>query len=287
MIRESFIFRREWHEAIKELDDSVRFEIYEAIVAEAFDLEKKKLSPLAKMAMTFISQRLQCDKDKYMSICLRNSTNGAKGGRPRKTQINPNNPQNPVGILETQENPEKPKKADNDIQDTNVSMSISNNKKEEKEDTNVSKKKSVFIKPTIEEVSEHIISKGYHFDAENFHSFYESKGWVVGKAKMKDWKAACRTWESKWKESHPSFQQIDMFNAPTPNPQPTQQQQVYTAYGMTFGSQQEADAFSEVQVKIRNDYFSGKIKAASNQVDEHLRMGDAVKVIDGVIYDYD
>jgi hypothetical protein len=24
---------------------------------------------------------------------------------------------------------------------------------------------------------------------------YEAKGWMIGKAKMKDWKAAVRTWE--------------------------------------------------------------------------------------------
>ena len=140
MNRESFVFHREWYDAIKELDDNVRFEIYDAIVAEAFELETKQLSPFAEMAMKFIRQRLSNDKEKYEAICRRNSVNGAKGGRPKKILKNPNNP---VGILETQENPknpDKPKKADididNDIQDTNVSMSI------EEKDTNVSKKKT-------------------------------------------------------------------------------------------------------------------------------------------------
>ena len=27
------------------------------------------------------------------------------------------------------------------------------------------------------------------------HDFYESKGWMIGKNRMKDWKAAVRTWE--------------------------------------------------------------------------------------------
>ena len=27
--------------------------------------------------------------------------------------------------------------------------------------------------------------------------FYESKGWMVGKDKMKDWKASVRTWEKR------------------------------------------------------------------------------------------
>ena len=32
-------------------------------------------------------------------------------------------------------------------------------------------------------------------DPEKFIDFYESKGWMVGKNKMKDWRAAVRTWE--------------------------------------------------------------------------------------------
>ena len=29
---------------------------------------------------------------------------------------------------------------------------------------------------------------------EVIYDFYESKGWMIGKNHMKDWKAACRTW---------------------------------------------------------------------------------------------
>lgn len=36
--------------------------------------------------------------------------------------------------------------------------------------------------------------KGYAMDAERFVDFYSSKGWMVGKNKMKDWKAAVRNW---------------------------------------------------------------------------------------------
>ena len=78
-----------------------------------------------------------------------------------------------------------------------------NNNKEK--DTNVSKKKQGFVKPTIDEVAAYIIEKGYHFDAERFHAYYESNGWMVGRNKMKDWKAACRTWEGKRKEEMPSL----------------------------------------------------------------------------------
>lgn len=34
-------------------------------------------------------------------------------------------------------------------------------------------------------------------DAQRFVDFYECKGWMVGKNKMKNWKAAVRTWARK------------------------------------------------------------------------------------------
>lgn len=52
-----------------------------------------------------------------------------------------------------------------------------------------------FVPPTVEEVSAYIKEKGYHFSAEAFVAFYESKGWMVGKNKMQKWKSACATWE--------------------------------------------------------------------------------------------
>ena len=55
--------------------------------------------------------------------------------------------------------------------------------------------KKNFQKPTVEQVEAYIQEKGLHFDAERFVDHYESKGWMIGKNKMKDWKAACRTWE--------------------------------------------------------------------------------------------
>ena len=56
-------------------------------------------------------------------------------------------------------------------------------------------RKSRFVPPTVGEVSAYINEKGYHVNAEQFVDFYESKGWMVGKNKMKDWQACVRTWE--------------------------------------------------------------------------------------------
>ena len=56
-----------------------------------------------------------------------------------------------------------------------------------------------FMPPTREEVQQYITEQGYHVDAERFVDYYTSNGWMVGKNKMKDWKAAVRTWERKEK----------------------------------------------------------------------------------------
>ena len=54
-----------------------------------------------------------------------------------------------------------------------------------------------FVPPTLEEVQAYCTERGNLVDAQSFVDFYESKGWYVGKNKMKDWKAAVRTWERR------------------------------------------------------------------------------------------
>lgn len=54
-----------------------------------------------------------------------------------------------------------------------------------------------FCPPTLQEVQSYIQEKGYSIDAEAFIAFYESKGWMVGKNKMKDWRMAIVTWSKR------------------------------------------------------------------------------------------
>ena len=58
-------------------------------------------------------------------------------------------------------------------------------------------KKEKFTPPTVDEVREYCIERGNNIDAEAFCDWYESVNWFVGKNKMKDWRAAVRTWERK------------------------------------------------------------------------------------------
>jgi hypothetical protein len=58
-------------------------------------------------------------------------------------------------------------------------------------------KKKNFIPPSVEEVKEYLLSVGSKVDAEAFVAFYESKDWMIGKNKMKNWKSAIVTWEKR------------------------------------------------------------------------------------------
>lgn len=52
-----------------------------------------------------------------------------------------------------------------------------------------------FSPPSVEEVAAYCRERGTTVDPQRFVDFYESKGWMVGKTPMKDWKACVRTWE--------------------------------------------------------------------------------------------
>ena len=68
------------------------------------------------------------------------------------------------------------------------------------------------IPPTVEMVREYIEQEKYSVDAQEFVDFYESKGWVVGKNKMRSWKAAVRTWEQRNKKDGTKKQKGWLFN---------------------------------------------------------------------------
>ena len=80
-----------------------------------------------------------------------------------------------------------------------------------KNDKNVKNNMGRFTPPDVVEVQAYCCERGNNVDAQAFVDFYSSKGWMVGKNKMKDWKAAVRTWER---------------NRPQTNSRPTQKSQL-------------------------------------------------------------
>ena len=67
--------------------------------------------------------------------------------------------------------------------------SIEENREEEKSDG--------FKKPSLTEIENYCSERNNNINANHFYDFYESKGWFIGKNKMKNWQACIRTWEKK------------------------------------------------------------------------------------------
>ena len=87
---------------------------------------------------------------------------------------------------------------------TTTDKEYNKNKEEDKEYISMSDKpkKQVFTPPTVEEVTAYCVERNNHVDPQKFCDFYESKGWMVGKTRMKDWKASVRTWEKNGDNSY-------------------------------------------------------------------------------------
>lgn len=58
------------------------------------------------------------------------------------------------------------------------------------------KEEKSFRKPTVEEIKNYCLERNNSIIPEKFYNYYEANGWMVGKSKMKNWKAAIRTWET-------------------------------------------------------------------------------------------
>ena len=69
--------------------------------------------------------------------------------------------------------------------------------KEEEKEKVIKKPTAKFTPPSVNEIEKYCQERNNNIDAEKFHDFYQAKGWMVGSNKMKDWRAAVRTWEKK------------------------------------------------------------------------------------------
>ena len=81
--------------------------------------------------------------------------------------------------------------------------------------TSINKNKEIriinklFTIPMISEVESYCLERKNNIEAESFINFYDSKGWMVGKNKMKDWRACIRTWEMREKKKPMKTSKID------------------------------------------------------------------------------
>ena len=180
--RKSFVFYFEWAEVLSGFPTEVRYEVYDAIIRYAQSGTLTELKPLANMAFSFIKNDIDRDFDKFLKTSEGRSKAG-KIGASRKWQTDGKN-----GNCHEDDDVD----VDDDVDDDDDE----DEKKEKKE-------KKKFVIPSVDEIRAYCNERNSLIDPQSFFDFYESKGWMVGKNKMKDWKAAIRTWERKDKEANP------------------------------------------------------------------------------------
>lgn len=169
--KKSFILYCDQQGLFNKLPDEIAGKLIKHIFAYVNDENPIASDLLLEIAFESIKLQLKRDLRKYDEYIDKQRVNGAKGGRPNK----------PSETQKTQAFFDKPKKADN----------VNENENENENDTN----KRGFVKPTIEELRDYMNSIDMVDVSNKFYDFYESKGWMIGKNKMKDWKSAVRTWK--------------------------------------------------------------------------------------------
>lgn len=174
---DSMVFYSSFASAIRRLPPDEQLKALWALLD--YGLEGKEPEEDGLFMMIFDMAKPQIDAN------IKRKTNGSGGGRPTKTVGYENkkplvSEEKTIGSAN-----EKPNVNVNVNENDNVNANV---KKESKE------KKVHFVPPTLENVSGYCRENGYNVDAQRFIDFYESKGWMVGKNKMKDWRAAVRNW---------------------------------------------------------------------------------------------
>lgn len=165
--KKSFLLYCDIIHTVEQLTDEQAGDLFRHILRYVNDQDPQSDSVITKIAFEPIKQALKRDLDKYKSICERNSDNAKKRWDATASDRIPKHTKN----------------ADIDI---DIDIDIDKDRKVNKG----------FVKPSIEEIKTYMTEIGMADVSEKWFDYYESNGWLVGKNKMKNWKAAVRTWKN-------------------------------------------------------------------------------------------
>ena len=141
------------------------------------------MSPIEGMAFNVLKINVDDSFNEYTEREKTNRENGRKGGRPAKTE---QNPENPMGFEKT-EKTRRQKSEDR------------GQKSEERSGMGAGKPpRARFVPPSVDEVDAYCRERRSDVDPQRFVDYYTANGWTQGKGKpIKDWRAAVRTWEAR------------------------------------------------------------------------------------------
>lgn len=192
----AFLYYTDWAEAMLSLPDDLRLKIDDAIKRYVLYGKEPDDNYIKYSMYSMMRMKIEKDTEAYAERCKAisevRSDAGKKGNEKR------------WGSPQSSQNIANHRKSRKPSQVSQSSLNTDTDKyyKENTPLTGVkeSTKRTAFVPPSLDEISAYISEKGYSVDAERFFNFYESKGWMVGKTKMKKWKAAVANWEKDEKE---------------------------------------------------------------------------------------
>lgn len=188
MSKDSFVLYTKIKETVDALTDDQAGRLFKAILEYETSGTVPELDGLEKIAFIPIKQDLDINDKKWEEVRAARSRGGKHSAEVRSTKGNTLQ-HTSTQFNSVEESSTQPTVYVND----NVYV---NKEKELSKDS--SKKKTIrFSPPTVADVQSYCQEKGYSVDADRFVSFYESKGWMIGKNKMKDWRSAVRGWASR------------------------------------------------------------------------------------------
>ena len=182
MVRDAVVFYRSFADAIRGLPAEEFKACALAIIDYGLDGTIPEGNGIEKVVFSLAKAQIDANNRKYL--------NGKSGGRPLSDKTKSNQTEQNQNQTKPNRNQTEPKEKDKEKE---KEKDKEKEKEKEKEKGN-EKEKKTFIPPAPEDVSTYCQEKGYDIDPEAFVDFYESKGWMIGKNKMIDWKAAVRTW---------------------------------------------------------------------------------------------
>lgn len=217
MKKESFVFYETWAEAIRQMPDKERLQVYDAIMAYGIYGTKTDLGGLAQLAINMIYNNIDDMKAKRKERAEKNRQNVLQRWQNNtnvynRIQSNTNDTNGYESYHNVNVNVNGNVNGNGNVsKDIEVSNSIESNK-DKKNKVSVGKTQKRFIPPTLEQVVSYCNERKNEVDAQRWFNYYTANGWKVGKNQMKDWQAAVRTWE-KGSESKPQRQLESMKTA--------------------------------------------------------------------------
>lgn len=173
-VRQGFTFFRSFRDAVAMTAPDEQLVLYKAIADYALDQiepDVSTLGSLGRLCWTAIRPNIESGLIRFRNGCM--------GGAPKGNR----------NACKTTE-----KQAGNNRKTTDP---ILNEDKNENRTSGEDGRGCMSLAPTQKEIEAYITETGLKVDAGRFFNYYTANGWMIGRNRMKDWRAAVRNWAGR------------------------------------------------------------------------------------------